>query len=245
MRIEYADLIDGSERDAEEGNNDPKRCLMRLADGSTVAGYTKRLDAAGLAREVVCALILRNWGLSVPTPYLLRRPDGELGFGSADDGYPNLKQSLNFDDELPTDVRHDLRVRAASIVSTFSQTPIAIAADEAIGNRDRHLANILWDGKSVAWIDHEGCFGRSPEEDQNRLVNLVCLLGDFDKIRDASMQAADQLNTAPKATPSEELQAYFQACGDGSISDGLALLAQKVLSRFPQPHDLLHDASKR
>jgi hypothetical protein len=176
--VSIATLVEGTETPVGQGNNSPVRCVVTLEDGTMVAAVLKRLTQASLTVEVFCALVLRGWGLHVPRPLIVRVEGGGLAFGSADDGFPDLKQHLGFDDELPADIRHELRIRGAQLVSTFSQTPLAIAADEAISNRDRHLENILWNGTTAAWIDHEGAFGRSREPDQNRLVQLVCLLGD-------------------------------------------------------------------
>jgi len=246
-KIEIAELVEGSETPVGEGNNQPVRCLLRLKDGQLIRAVLKRVNLTSVAVECFCSLVLRGWGLHVPQPFLIREPDLTWSFASADEGYPNLKHRLDFDDELPADVRHELRVRAATLVRTFSQTPLAIAADEAIGNRDRHLGNILWDGERVAWIDHEGAFGNSQEPDQNRLVQLICLLPDFVAMQKDTIKAAETLSLAPKLTFDADSKAYFDIetlntsleTLNTSLVLGLECIAQKVIARFPQPADLL------
>ncbi|MBH2008219.1 MAG: hypothetical protein I8H71_00830 [Xanthomonadaceae bacterium] len=241
-KVAIAWLVEGTETPVGHGNNAPVRCVVRLEDGTLSAAILKRLDQPALTIEVFCALVLRGWGLHVPRPLIVQIENEGLAFGSADEGFPDLKQQLNFDDELPAEIRHELRVRAAALVSSFTQTPLAIAADEAIANRDRHLANILWDGTTVAWIDHEGALGNSAEPDQNRLVALVCLLGDYESMRDKALQAATLLPKAPASAFPMDLPAGFL---DGievsrALVSGLTALTQRVLLRFPQPADLFH-----
>ncbi|WP_156957950.1 hypothetical protein [Paracidovorax oryzae] len=240
-RISHATLCEGTETPVGHGNNRPVRCVIKMEDGSIQAAVLKRLSQPSLSIEIFCSLVLRNWGLHVPQPILVRDKTGTLAFASADNGFPDFKQNLGFDDELPPDVRHELRVRAGELISGFSQTPLAIAADEAIKNRDRHLENILWDGTEVAWIDHEGALGNSVEPDQNRLVRLVCLQGGYESVRDKAMKAAALIATAPPASFPEGLP---PAGSNGiefatTLAEGLELLSQKVLHRFPQPEDLL------
>lgn len=239
-RVSHATLCEGTETPVGHGNNRPVRCVIKMEDGSIQAAVLKRLAQPSLSIEIFCSLVLRNWGLHVPQPILVRDKNGSLLFASADSGFPDFKQNLGFDDELPPDVRHELRVRAGELISGFSQTPLAIAADEAIKNRDRHLENILWDGIEVAWIDHEGALGNSAEQDQNRLVNLVCLQGGYESVRDKAVKAAALLGTAPPSIFPEGLPSVGN---DGiefamTLAEGLELLSQKVLHRFPQPKDL-------
>ena len=239
-RVLEAKLIHGTETPVGEGNNSPARCVVELTDGSFGVAILKRIPLQSVVIEVFCALVLRRWGLHVPQPLIVQEENGAISFASLDGGFPNLKQHLDFDDELPADVRHELRLRAAELVSKFNQTPLAIAADEAIQNRDRHLANILWDGAEVSWIDHEGALGNCDEEDQNRLVSLVCLLGSYEKVRVGAISAAENLQQAPKIEKPSILTAELPGGIDllEVLSTGLTALSQRVILRFPQPHDL-------
>jgi hypothetical protein len=185
-----------------------------------------------VAAEAFCALLLRGWGLSVPEPALVNSP---LAFASMDTSYPNMKQQIGWSDNLPPAVQSVLAKRGAELVSQFTETPLAVAADEAIENRDRHLGNILWDGANVAWIDHERTLGVVPMTDANKLAVLATMSANAQNVQKTA--AAIALTLAPSCVLDARIAAanfvQSEAFAD-RVSAKLSTLSAAVLKRFPQ-----------
>jgi hypothetical protein len=149
---------------------------------------------------------------------------------------------------LPPQVRKVLEREGAKLVAGFAETPLALAADEAVNNRDRHLGNILWDGAATAWIDHDQSFGMGSTEDANKLAILSVMSGDHSRVQKAAVAIA--LTLADVAIREAE-----RACGSmpeatsfaNQVSGRLTTLAATVLKRFPSPPDLfaMRDARGR
>lgn len=239
MKVREALIIRGTETKTNEGINHSLRALVRV-DGNeqAVAAYVKSLDARGCSAEIFCSLLCRHWGLDVPEVAIVR--DTKYTIASLDTGYPNLKQRIGWSDSLPEDVKNELTKIGAELVSSFDSTPTALAIDEAINNRDRNLGNILWDGANVAWIDHERSLGFAGTEDLNKLVSLVTMTGQTERIQRAALAIALTLTDQPvKALAtglagvdnSEEFRDF--------ILGRLPRLANMVIERFPRPCDLL------
>ncbi|WP_167784639.1 hypothetical protein [Ramlibacter rhizophilus] len=101
------------------------------------------------------------------------------------------------------------------------------------------MGNILWDGQTATWIDHERALGREGLPDVNKLAALVTMSG----IDDRDIQrAAVGISLTLGEQAIREAEA---SCGDLNVSgfaqqvaDRLGPLATRVLQRFPQPHDL-------
>ena len=238
MSISIVTLVSGTEQSVGDGITAPVRCLVRYPDQSLRPAIFKRLEPEGVAAEVFCALLLRGWGLLVPDPAIVL--GDSIGFASIDVGYPSLKQKIGWSSTLPPQVRLILEHSGAKLVAGFADTPKAISVDEAIDNRDRNLGNLLWDGSTVTWIDHERCFGRENLPDINKLVGLVLASGlDHSEIQRAAIGIALTLGR-------QVIKDAEAACGTLSVanfatevSSRLGPLATKVLQRFPQPQDLL------
>lgn len=238
MPIQRAYFIEGSDHPVGDGNNQPNYCLLRLDDGSIFKAIIKTVNEKSLATELISAHIMRHWGISVPDPYLVLMPDGGFAFGSKEETYPSLRQSLDFDDELPVDMRHEIRISAAKKIFSQKQALIAIAADEALINFDRHLGNILWNGSSISWIDHEKCLWNSKEADENKLVSLARLLGNFEEIREKAIHSAELIkkSTPPVFTP--DFTEYLAKLDYTKFLNNLSFLSERVRDRFPKPSPL-------
>lgn len=164
-----------------------------------------------------------------------------MAFASADRGYPNLKQRCAIDALPAGAVRQAAEYAAKRLVSGFATTPLAIAADEAIDNRDRNMGNILWDGNEVAWIDHALSLGQRPDyPDVNKLCMMVIQCNQHERVAPAAVGRALALDRT-LATPAGA--ALPLALSGGSlaayVAPRMAMLASRVLARFPQPADLL------
>lgn len=200
----------------------------------------KNLSPQGVAAEVFCALLLRAWGLTVPEPAIVASP---MAFASMDTGYPNMKQRIGWSDSLPAAVSSALQARGAELVSHFSETPLALAVDEAIENRDRNLGNILWDGENVAWVDHERALGVIPMQDTNILAVMAQMSSNAENVRSAAVAISLTLAQTAVKQAEAECSGHVDAIAFvTAVSTKLKGLAQAVLNRFPTPPDLLQAA---
>lgn len=243
--IETALVKPGSETPAGDGLQGAQRCILLTGAAQRErAGVIKRMELRKVLAEAFSAVLLRSWGLSVPDPYLV--PDGAaLAFASADDGYPSLKQRLQFSADLPAPVQ-DVLLHAACVLSAgFTQTALAITCDEAIDNRDRNIGNILWDGETVTWIDHELCLGLGAHlADTNKLADMAVRANKHEPVQQGSVAAWMTLErSAPTqacapfaANPLHHTTASAYA---DMVSQRLNALGGRLVARFPQPKDLL------
>lgn len=240
MKIETATVIRGSETPVGEGNNQAQRCILRLSNGTQRAAVLKRLPQQCVIAEAFSALLLRAWGLTVPDPFLVNGEQNEIYFASADTGYPNLKQRLHIGEQPDGLLKESLTNAAYHIVAGLAQTPLAIAADEAIDNRDRNLGNVLWDGADEAWIDHELVLGLAAHlPDQNKLTIMVDAQDNQNDIRQSSIAAWIAMN---REFPNDAAVATNAPHLADMVAARLAVLGNRILGRFPAPNDLLSGA---
>lgn len=238
MEIARAILIKGSEIYLGEGRNKPFRASVRIGDDRPFSAIIKKLQLSQVIAECYAAILLRAWGLPVPTPLIVVE-ENEIYFGSTEE-YPSLKQRLQFSENMPDEMKQGLIKLACEIVSAFEETPRAIVADEAIDNRDRNIANILWDGIKPTFIDHEGAFGLQEDEDANKLAQMTILANQHSEISVKAVAAS-----LTWGLPSfNELSVYTK--NDAiKLAEYVAIrinsLASRVLKRFPQPTDLLSE----
>ncbi|CAN5838516.1 hypothetical protein BH11PSE12_BH11PSE12_01110 [soil metagenome] len=241
MQIKIAKILGGTETPAGDGITGAQRCVLLLEDGSKKAAVVKRGPIGQVAAEAFSALLLRQWGLTVPEPFLIDE-SGELAFASADNGYPNLKQSLALDG-LPEGPARNAAIQVAmAIACGLPSTSLATACDEAIDNRDRNLGNILWDGTTEAWIDHAFALGEGRAlQDENKLCVMAIATGDDERLQRAAIAQALLLERdKPKVIesalscspiPPQDLATY--------VADRLTSLGNRLVARFPSSVDLL------
>ena len=238
MSLREAVIIGGTESPVGEGVNHAWRCLIRFEDETISTAIVKKLDARGFSVEIFCSVLCRAWGLSVPEIVIIK--DREFLVASIDVGYPNLKQRLNLTDDLPESIKQALVVNGAKLISTFSSTPLAIAVDEAINNRDRNLGNILWDGNNVSWIDHERALGYVGSKDLNVLVSLALMSGEAEKIKVAATATALTLSSELIVDSTQNIQGVEDLIDcQKFVLQRIASVTTLVVNRFPKPDDLL------
>lgn len=187
-----------------------------------------------------CSLLLREWGLNVPEPVLVDM-NGVLAFGSVELTYPSLHQKFQYE-LIPDELKQQVLAHMATIIGKWKQTPLAIAVDEVIGNKDRNIGNLLWDGGEPYFIDHERCFDLVNLPDMNKLVELL-KKGNFDvtSILQAAVTAAQAL-TLGVMQEAEVASAHLDTSGYSDyIKSRMPNLVMLVLNRFPQPQDLLSE----
>lgn len=222
-----------------EGINEPCRAVVRF-DGADIAVILKELSLPAVAAECFAALLLRERGLNVPEPVLVDM-NGVLAFGSAELIYPSLHQKFQYE-LIPEELKHQVLVHMANIIRQWKQTPLAIAVDEVIGNKDRNIGNILWDGGEPYFIDHERCFDLVNLADVNKLAELSKLGNvDVNSVLQAAVTAAHTLTLGVM----EAAGAATAHLDTKDFSDYIKLrmphLVRMVLNRFPQPQDLLSE----
>lgn len=234
MKIRIAELIEGTEQPVGEGITAPIKAALRV-EGQIVSGIVKSISIEKITAECLCAVLLRHWGAPVPEPVIVK--GDPLKFASLDIGYPNLKQKIGYTDLLSKTEQEALIKIGRKLISQFASTPLVIAADEAIGNTDRNIGNILWDGESVAYIDHERCLGLSNDPDINKLAALVTQSENITQIQTSAIAIALTLTTdIMHSIDSANVDVnIFSEYLRGRITG----LPSKVLSRFPEPKDLL------
>lgn len=241
MQIKIAKILGGSETPAGDGVTGAQRCILLMEDCSKRAAVVKRGPIGQIAAEAFAALLLRQWGLAVPEPFLIDE-GGQLAFASADNGYPNLKQSLGLDG-LPEGPARNAAIQCAmAIACGLPSTSLATACDEAIDNRDRNLGNILWDGTTEAWIDHAYALGEGCALlDGNKLCAMAIAIGDEERLQRAAVAQAlllerDTPNKVESALsgspiPPQKLAKY--------VAERLSSLGNRLVARFPSSVDLL------
>lgn len=240
MELPVVEIIAGTETPVGTGLTGAQRGLVRFPDGTVKAAIVKRMDTRAIAAECFCSLLLRRWGLNVPEPAIAGSPP--VAFACIDVTYPNLLQRIGWSTSLPPQVREVLQYAAARLVASFAQTPLALAADEAIKNLDRNLGNILWNGSEVAWIDHERALGVSAEPmvDMNKLAGLAVMSGEHDRIAAAAVTASFTLSAGAVDEAERICSAHADTTGFSNVvSERLQHLGNAVLARFPSPRDLL------
>jgi hypothetical protein len=241
MDIKIAKILGGTETPTGDGITGAQRCVLLLEDGSKKAAVVKRGPIGQIAAEVFSALLLRQWGLAVPDPFLIDE-SGELAFASADIEYPNLKQSLALDG-LPEGPARNAAIQVAMMIACgLPSVSLATACDEAIDNRDRNLGNILWDGTTEAWIDHAFALGEGHNfKDENKLCLMAIATGVDERLQRAAIAQTLLLERdQPKAVesalsctpiPPQNLASY--------VADRLTSLGNRLVARFPHPTDLI------
>ena len=123
------------------------------------------------------------------------------------------------------------------LISQYESTPLVIAADEAIGNFDRHLGNILWDGSQFSFVDHERSLGLGDDQDLNKLALIVSNADNLSSIQTSAVAIALTLSIdIMHSIKSSEVDVRAHS---EYLSSRVTKLASKVLSRFPEPKDLL------
>lgn len=243
MNLPVVTVVPGSETPTSEGVTGALRCVIVLPGGSRRAAVLKRGPINSVAAEAFCALVLRAWGLPVPEPFLVHEAAGPA-FASADDGYPNLKQFVGVSTLPAGPVRDAVQKNAIDLAISFPTTPLAIACDEAIDNRDRNLGNILWDGTTEAWIDHAFAVGNAPSHlgDVNKLCLMAIATSRQDALKRGAVAHALTIDQSAPASAETVLSASIVPPGAMAsyVSARVSGLASRILARFPAPADLLN-----
>lgn len=240
--LKTAQLVPGTESAAGDGLTGALRCVIELPDGSRRAAILKRGPLGEVAAEAYSACLLLRWGLPVPQPHIVHEAGG-IAFASSDAGYPSLKRRLGLGDLPPGPARFEAEKIAAAIAVSLPSAPLAAAADEAIQNVDRNLGNILWDGASEAWIDHADALGNSRQPDANKLCAMSVMSQNNAEFQRSAVAHALTINRSAHDDAAAAMPAEFDGQALAAfVAARVNSLASALLTRFPQPQDLLSGA---
>ncbi len=146
----------------QEGVCETWKGTIYTSTGDPTISFVKILPNRQLISEIVCALIGRAIGLKIPRPFLVKidknvLPNSQIwvagmascfGYGSEDAGLPNFKRAI-----VGQSLKNQSRLK--SILQSWPDYRRVALFDELVANPDRHIGNLLFDGKDKFWlIDH-------------------------------------------------------------------------------------------
>ncbi len=157
--IQVALLQRGSKRYTQEGKNNAGLLVgdIRVKDAArTLRGFVKICHSdAQLHAELVSAVLGRFLGLEIPEPFIVViTPEANppldtkltypiIGFGTAAVAGHSFARLGNFE----------------ALLDQLKNLGQIAAFDQLMANGDRHLAQMLYDGKTCSPIDHAQSFG--------------------------------------------------------------------------------------
>jgi hypothetical protein len=165
MQVGLAHLLPGATRltGDETGINETYRGVVETVSDKRLA-YVKLLPAKQLVNEVVCSVLGRSIGLSIPEGFLvavLRNDypdslalqasglDDALGFGVVSLPHPDLRRRIKMEGVAVVE----------QFIKTWSSWREAMTFDEWVANCDRNQGNLLVGAEGDVWlIDHSHAF---------------------------------------------------------------------------------------
>jgi len=241
MMLKKATVVPGTEQAAPAGSTGARTCVLDVPGESLTRAVLKRDSFASVVTEAFCSLLLDSWGLPVPRPFIVDE-GSEIAFASADVGYPDLSRTLGIDALSPGSAAWNAAMEhAVRLACTLPSFALAATVDEAIGNRDRNLGNILWNGTAEAWIDHAFSMGNGVHlPDVNKLCQMAVAAGNGDALRQSVVPQWTAMDRSAPANAAQSMVgiADFTASAQW-VADRLNHLGMLLLARFPSPRDLL------
>ena len=154
--IKIAELLPGFERVDDQNINSVYRGhIQPEQDDAPLLAYFKIIPPREVFVESVCSLLCRHLELPTPEPYLLIMSE-EVCPINGDHTLPAFAtvdaQSPSFRQYLLQNPSNEQAIIA--ILKKWAELIPAATFDEFIGNTDRHIGNLLFDGKSITLIDH-------------------------------------------------------------------------------------------
>jgi hypothetical protein len=208
--IEEGVLIPATLRPIGQGISGAQRGQVKIA-GVSQKCVVKPETLSGIAAECFAAAVGNHLGLPTLHPVIVRHPGQQsMWFGARDKSHPSLLTALNVNAQNQAQA-----VRSAvMLLATWAQFGSTITFDELIGNPDRNLGNLLWDGADFWLIDHAASMDNKPFT-QNKLADVVT--GTLDPKSIASVKASSiaqavvqQIKCGSNAQVWSDLQSAFQ-----------------------------------
>lgn len=177
--IKVARLLDGfSKFDDENVNPVYKGYIQTEFSDEPLSCFFKIVSPRELLVESICSLMARDLNLPTPEPYLVVMRENVCpiegnpnipAFGTVDAKSPSFRQYINTSRLKDSEIIERL-IEWRDFASTA-------AFDEFIANGDRHIGNILYDGKKFSFIDHGNAMREYQRPDirliTNQLFNIV------------------------------------------------------------------------
>jgi hypothetical protein len=231
IAIEEGELIPGTSRPIGQGVSGARRCLVRIA-GTPEKCVIKRETIGGVVAECFAAEIGRHLQLPTLQPIVVRER-GKSGwwFGARDQTHPSLLTTWGEGAQnQPLNIRN-----AALLLAAWLQVGTAISFDELIGNPDRNIGNLLWDGSDFWLIDHANAFGIKRFL-HNKLAAIIAGL-DQPTINGVSASAiaqavVQQSSCGPNARIWSDLAVAFQGLAALKASAASVSTAEDVCLQF-------------
>lgn len=178
--------------------------------------YFKIIPPREVLVEAICSLIAKQLGLPTPEPYLLVMseaicpPNGNPSipaFATVDARSPSFRQYVR-NNQLQLSAIVELLKKWNKLVHTAT-------FDEFIGNTDRQVGNLLYDGKDIMLIDHGLAIRQTHLADRPNAENILFSL----------MQNDDEITRAR-----HRKNAYTELPAYGNIP--FNLLSSKTLASY-------------
>jgi hypothetical protein len=209
--LQFGLMLPGAKSISEESANQVWKAHVETHSG-IVPAYVKWINPRKIYIECLCAILGRYLGLPIPKPILVKiDPDSKIGgcsdglaFGSEDTEYPSFNRSIQ-----PKDV--------PDILGKYSKSVDIGLFDEWIGNWDRNMGNILFDGgKEFFFIDHENAIARElrpdePAESNQVVSSCFCGKSEFEKhrVKDTGLKIIPRYKEVPYLLLAEKTHASY------------------------------------
>jgi hypothetical protein len=187
--IKIAELLPGFVKVDDQNINPVYRGhIQPEQDDTPLLAYFKIIPPREVFVESVCSLLCSHLELPTPAPYLLIMSEEVCpingkhtipAFATVDAQSPSFRQYLR---------QNSVNEQAIiTILKKWSEFISAATFDEFIGNTDRNIGNLLFDGKSITLIDHGFAIKETHRHDmpnfQNMLFGVVKNENEFAKTR--------------------------------------------------------------
>lgn len=150
--------------------NSTYKATVLLKNGRKSTSLLKHIDFEEIVREFYSACVANHIGLPVPSQFLaFDSSENKTYYGCEFVEYPNFAAFFT-----NLDSNHVVLREAYLKLKSWTGWDTTVAFDELIINIDRHLGNLLWNGKNhFILIDHGRTFGEPKSLPRcNRLMDL-------------------------------------------------------------------------
>lgn len=173
--IKIAELLPGFVKVDDQNINPVYRGHIQPAqDDAPLLAYFKIIPSREVLVESVCSLLCGHLGLPTPAPYLLIMTEDVCpingkhtipAFATVDAQSPSFRQYLQ---------QNSINEQAIiAILKKWTDFVSAATFDEFIGNTDRNIGNLLFDGKSITLIDHGFAIKETHRYDMPNFQNML------------------------------------------------------------------------
>jgi len=222
--IKIAELLPGFEKVDDQNINPVYRGhIQPEQDDTPLLAYFKIIPPREVFVESVCSLLCRYLELPTPEPYLLIMSEEVCpingkhtipAFATVDAQSPSFRQYLR---------QNSINIQTIeAILKKWAELISAATFDEFIGNTDRNIGNLLFNGKSITLIDHGLAIKETQRHNMPNIQNLL-----FDIVKNE--------NELAKTRYKKSAYNKLQSCGE-------SLFLRKLLwASLPNKRQKLRD----